>query len=130
MPPSSVRLRARLVLVFTCGLLALAPAAAFAQLDRGQISGFVKDQTGGVIPGATVTATHVQTGAARTVTTDGTGYYVFTAVTPGTYDVVIELQGFKKFLKTGVPMDAAASLSVDATLETGTINESVTVIAM
>ncbi len=111
-------------------LVALTPSPASAQLDRGQIAGFIKDQTGGVIPGATITATHAQTGVVRTVVTDGTGYYVFTAVTPGVYDVVVELQGFKKWMQTGVPMDAGASLKVDATLETGTINESVTVIAM
>ena len=62
----------------------------------------------------------------RTTVTDGTGYYVFTALTPGQYDLVVELQGFKKFMQSGVPMDAAASLRVDATLQTGTINESVT----
>jgi hypothetical protein len=128
LPRCSVRLRTRLALVIAW--LALAPAAAFAQLDRGQISGFVKDQSGGVIPGATVTATHIQTGVGRTVVTDGTGYYVFTAVTPGPYDVVVELQGFKKWLQTGVPMDAGANMRVDVTLETGTINESVTVVAM
>ncbi|OLE79620.1 MAG: hypothetical protein AUF76_16215 [Acidobacteria bacterium 13_1_20CM_2_65_9] len=111
-------------------LVALTPSPASAQLDRGQIAGFIKDQTGGVIPGATITVTHAQTGVVRTVVTDGTGYYVFTAVTPGVYDVVVELQGFKKWMQTGVPMDAGASLKVDATLETGTINESVTVIAM
>src|SRR5256712_13737304 len=111
-------------------LVALTPSPASAQLDRGQIAGFIKDRTGGLIPGATITATHAQTGVVRTVVTDGTGYYVFTAVTPGVYDVVVELQGFKKWMQTGVPMDAGASLKVDATLETGTINESVTVIAM
>jgi Carboxypeptidase regulatory-like domain len=128
LPRCSVRLRTPLALVLAW--LALAPAAAFAQLDRGQISGFVKDETGGVIPGATVTATHIQTASTRTVVTDGTGYYVFTALTPGSYEVVAELQGFKKFLQTGVPLDAGASLRVDVTLQTGTINESVTVIAM
>src|SRR5262249_15908875 len=82
--------------------LLVAPSAlpVFAQLDRGQIAGFVKDETGGVIPGATVTATHTQTGAARIVYTDATGYYVFTTLTPGTYDIVVELPGFKQWKQT------------------------------
>jgi hypothetical protein len=107
----------------------LVPSLASAQLDRGQISGLVKDESGGVIPGATITATHTQTGTVRTAITDGTGYYVFTALTPGLYEIVVELQGFKKFMQSAVPMDAGASLRLDATLQTGTINESVTVIA-
>src|SRR3954462_15511337 len=126
----AVRVCTRLVPVLVAVSLVLVPSLASAQLDRGQISGFVKDQSGAVIPGATISATHTQTGTVRTTVTDGTGYYVFTALTPGQYDLVVELQGFKKFMQSGVPMDAAASLRVDATLQTGTINESVTVVAM
>jgi carboxypeptidase family protein len=125
-----VRLCTALAPVFLAASLTLVPSLAFAQLDRGQIAGFVKDQTGGVIPGATITATLVQTGAARTVITDETGYYVFTAMTPGVYDVAVELQGFKKWMQTNVPMDAGASLRVDALLQTGTISETITVVAM
>src|SRR5205823_9721125 len=80
----SVRLCSEIVLA---AWLVLISTAAFAQIDRGQISGFVKDETGGVIPGATVTATHLQTGTARSAVTDGTGYYVLTALTPGSYEV-------------------------------------------
>src|SRR3989442_2411712 len=85
-------------------LVALTPSPASAQLDRGQIAGFIKDQTGGVIPGATITATHAQTGVVRTVVTDGTGYYVFTAGKTGAYDCGGELPGFNKWMQTGVPM--------------------------
>src|SRR2546428_5653030 len=84
-------------------LVALTPSPASAQLDRGQIAGFIKDQTGGVIPGATITATHAQTGVVRTVVTDGTGYYVFTAVTPRVCDVVGELPGLQKMMQTRRP---------------------------
>jgi hypothetical protein len=125
----AVRVCTRLAPLFVAVSLVLVPSLASAQLDRGQISGLVKDESGGVIPGATVTATHTQTGAVRTAVTDGTGYYVFTAVTPGVYEIVVELQGFKKFMQSAVPMDAGANLRLDATLQTGTINESVTVVA-
>jgi hypothetical protein len=118
----------RRLLAFASVLVMFA-APAFAQIDRGQISGFVKDETGLVIPGATVNATNVDTKLARTAVTDSTGYYVFTSLSPGVYDVEAELQGFKKFVKTGVRLDAASSLSLDVVLPTGAISESITVTA-
>ena len=75
-------------------LAALVAGPALAQSDRGQISGFVIDQTGAVVPGATVTVTHTQTQQVRTTVTDTTGYYAFPALTPGTYDLSVELEGF------------------------------------
>src|SRR5260370_39448155 len=84
-------------------LVWLATAApVFAQFDRGEIAGFVKDETGGVIPGATVTVTNQQTQLARTGVTDATGYYIFTALMPGAYNVEVELTGFNKWGQNGV----------------------------
>ena len=116
-------------LVATLTFVALSATPALAQLDRGQIAGFVKDQSGGVIPGATVTVTSTQTGIARTAITDANGYYVFAAMTPGVYDLSVELEGFKKWVQVGVTLDAASSITVDSTLETGTITEAITVTA-
>ena len=109
-------------------LLAIA-APVYAQLDRGQIAGFVKDETGAVIPGATITATNAETKLSQSVVTDSSGYFVFSTMPPGLYDIAVELQGFKKWIKTGVRLDAAAKASVDATLQTGAISESITVTA-
>jgi hypothetical protein len=100
-----------------------------AQVDRGQIAGVVRDQQGGVIPGATVTATHQGTGLARSVATDETGYYIFPNLQPGVFELSAELQGFKKYVRTGVQLDAAGKLAMDVVLETGTLQESVTVTA-
>src|SRR2546430_84343 len=72
----SIRLRAALL---AAALVAIA-GPALAQFDRGQIAGIVKDETGGVIPGASVTATNVETRLSRTVVTDATGYYIVTAL--------------------------------------------------
>ena len=63
----------RRVLVLTLVLAVVGVLPAFAQGDRGQIAGFVKDQTGGVIPGATVTATNSQTRLTWTAVTDAPG---------------------------------------------------------
>jgi hypothetical protein len=76
-----------------------------------------------------VTVTNEQTQLARTTVTDGSGYYVFTALNPGAYDVDIELTGFSKWTQSGVRLDAAAKVSLDATLKTGALNESITVLA-
>jgi hypothetical protein len=122
--PSSKRRSTGLAVVT---LLFLTAAPALAQFERGQISGVIRDQSGAVIPGATVTVTHVDTRLTRTVVTDGTGYYILTALTPGAYDVEVELPGFKKWSQTGVRLDAAAKLSLDATLATGVISEAVIV---
>jgi hypothetical protein len=102
---------------------------AFAQFERGQIAGIVKDQTGGIVPGATVTVTNVETRLARTVVTDVTGYYIVPALPPGAYDVDVELTGFKKWSQTGVRLDAAAKLTLDATINPSAISEMVTVVA-
>src|SRR5215207_7262529 len=90
-----VRWAWRWVLTCALGILLIAPPA-FAQFDRGQISGVVKDDTGGVVPGATVTATQVDTQAPRTAVTDGSGFYTFANLPPGRYTISAELQGFKK----------------------------------
>ena len=110
-------------------ILLLAPPPAQAQFERSQISGVVKDSTGGVLPGVTVTATDLQTQTARTTVSDGTGYYTFPNLQPGRYDVSAELTGFKKQVQSNVQLDAAGSLTLELTLETGNMTEAVTVTA-
>jgi hypothetical protein len=107
-------------------LLAVAPPV-LAQFDRGSISGTIKDEQGGVIPGAAVTATNIQTQQATTTTTNGTGFYTFPNLLPGRYDILAELQGFKKLTRQNVPVDANGSITLDFALQTGTIAEEVTV---
>jgi Carboxypeptidase regulatory-like domain len=110
-------------------LLVASATSAFAQFDRGTISGTIKDAQGGVVPGVTVTATSTQTQQARSTVTDGSGFYTFPNLLPGKYDIAAELQGFKKVNRTGVQLDAAASLTMDFGLETGALTEEVTVTA-
>jgi hypothetical protein len=107
--------------------LCAVPAAA--QFDRGQISGVIKDDSGGIIPGATVTAIQVQTKTPRVTVTDGSGFYTFANLPSGRYDITAELQGFKKAVKEGVQLDAAGSLTLDFSLSTGALTEEVTVTA-
>jgi Carboxypeptidase regulatory-like domain len=108
-------------------LLAAGSTSAYAQFDRGTISGTIKDPQGGVVPGVTVTATATQTQQARTTVSDASGYYTFPNLTAGRYDVSAELQGFKKVSRTALQLDAAGALTIDFSLETGNITEEVTV---
>ena len=76
---------------------------AFAQFDRGSISGTIKDEQGGVMPGVTVTVTQHPDPTGPTTITDGTGFYTFPNLLPGRYDIIAELQGFKKTSRQNVP---------------------------
>src|SRR5512134_961794 len=119
-----------------CRVLAVAAAialgstgSAYAQLDRGTISGTVTDQQGAVVAGVTVTVTSKQTGEVRVGVTDGSGFYTFPNLPPGRYDVAAELQGFKKASRTDVQLDAGGAIRIDTVLEAGAITEEVTVTA-
>src|SRR5205823_13970584 len=85
-----------LIRVVSRGLLAaccvFSAALAAAQTNTGQISGTVKDTSGAVLPGVTVTVTNVGTNIARTTITDDKGAFVVTSLPVGTYKVSAELQ--------------------------------------
>jgi hypothetical protein len=113
--------------VWVVALLVASATTAFAQVDRGTISGTIKDAQGGVVPGVTVTAIATQTQQTRSTVTDGSGFYTFPNLLPGRYDISAELQGFKKETRTGVQVDAASALNVEFTLAPGALTEEVTV---
>ena len=69
-------------------------APAMAQTTNGVISGIISDAQGGVLPGVTVTARNVDTGAMRNIVTEGDGRFRLAALPPGRYEVKAELQGF------------------------------------
>src|SRR5919106_3269656 len=103
-----------------------AGADAWAQATA-QISGSVTDQSGGVLPGVTVTATQTQTGASRNTVTDDTGSYVLPNLPLGPYRLEVSLQGFRSFVQTGIVLQINASPVIDVTLEVGQLEESVSV---
>jgi hypothetical protein len=108
--------------------LSLICVPAFPQAELGRITGSVSDQTGSVIPGATVTVTDVQRGESRTLTTDGAGVYFAASLLSGTYRVGIEFKGFKTFERQNVVLETGQEIRVDAQLQTGDSQEKVTVI--
>src|SRR5579864_2201668 len=112
-------------------LLALALIAAsimvFAQNSTGIIEGTVKDQTGAVIPNATVTITNKATGVSRSTATNASGLYSAPALEAGDYDVRVELQGFKTLVRPAQVL-AGSDVTVDMGMSVGgTPGEVVTV---
>ena len=94
----------------------------------GSLSGTVKDSTGGVIPGATVSLMNTAIGTALSGVTDAQGHYSFPNLPVGRYDLTVTLEGFKPQKRTGLAVDADSRVQIDATLEVGDQTETVTVV--
>ena len=118
-----------LALAFATIAVVLLPALAQAQMTRGGINGTVRDASGAVIPGATVTITNVGTNQARDIVTDAQGGYRVVALEPGTYDVKVELAGFQTTNVTGVRVVPATEATVNFDLKIAGTTETVTVTA-
>ena len=103
--------------------------SAWAQTVSGGIRGTVVDSTQAVIPGATVTATNVDTGVVRTTVTSVEGIYNLASLPGGTYRVEAVLSGMKTEVREGVRVAAASVTTLNVTLEVGSTQESVVVTA-
>jgi carboxypeptidase family protein len=113
-------------LLLTLSVVGLISSSAFAQ-GTGQINGVVTDNSGGVVPGATVTAIESATGIKSDTVSGANGRYAFPSVRPTTYEIRAELTGFKTVRRTGIILQANQSLTVNITLELGELAETVTV---
>jgi hypothetical protein len=102
---------------------------AGAQVDTGTIRGTVKDQSGGVLPGATVTITHEGQGVTLTSVTREDGTYIFTPIRTGPYSIDVEFPGFKKAVRRGINVGLQQQAVIDFTLETGVVSEELIVTA-
>jgi hypothetical protein len=103
-------------------------AVIFAQEVTGSLNGTVKDATGGVVSGATVTISDSEKKVVlRTTTTNNDGQYSAPNIPSGVYDVTVEAPNFKKHIETGLKLNVSDKRTVDVTLEAGNISEVVTV---
>lgn len=109
-------------------LIAGTNCQAVAQSVGGTLRGTVKDASGGVVPGATVTALNEATGAKSETITSTAGLYSFPNVLAGSYTVTVELQGFKKFIRKSVTVSANQVVEANSVLEVGEISTIVEVI--
>ena len=120
--------RAAAVLLSLVGLLG--GARSEAQVTTGTIVGTVTDAQGAPVPGAAVTITETGKGTSSTHTTDASGSFVAPFLIPGTYDVGVELAGFRKYTHRGVVLQVNQRARVDAKLEVGGLTESTEVIGL
>ncbi len=105
--------------------LLLWPTLAFAQ--DAELRGVIRDQSGAIVPGASVTVLAPTTGARRAITSDAAGRYVFSFLSPGDYDITAELNGFQPVTRTGISLDTGSRITLDLTLRPAQINETVAV---
>lgn len=105
-----------------------APAEALAQsASAADIEGLIKDSTGAALPGASVVATHVQTGVARTVFSNADGRYRLPALAVGEYTLKITLDGFATVERSGIVLQVGQVATIDITLPLAGVEETVTV---
>jgi hypothetical protein len=111
-------------------LLAVLCAGLSAQVETStSIRGIVTDASGAAVPGAKVFIKNVGTNEERSSSTDGSGFYAFPSVIPGTYNVSVEHPGFKRAEVTNRVAQVSQSAQVDVSLQVGDTAESVTVSA-
>jgi hypothetical protein len=122
-PPLSSILLSRIAKPLLLCLIALffSVTIAFAQTNTGQIEGVVRDQTGAVIPGATVMATHVASNLKVVRVTDSSGGFLFPSLAVGEYELSISSTGFKQLTKTGIDLRIGQVINLDLELEAGDI---------
>ncbi len=107
--------------------VSLCAFVAFAQTDRGSITGTVLDVSGAVVPTASIEARNTATSEVYKAGTTGTGNYTLANLPAGTYEVTVTAPGFKKYIRPGVTVQVAETTRTDATLEVGAATESITV---
>jgi len=120
----------RVVGCFVCGVLALLLTGANVWAQAGanaQISGTVKDASGGVLPGVDVSVTHTDTGLKRNAITEADGSYLIPNLQAGPYKIEATLQGFRSFVQTGIVLQVGASPVINVSMAVGQVAETITV---
>ena len=110
-------------------LFAVTPVAGQSQAINGSIEGTIKDSSGAVLPGVTVTLHHADTGTDRTVVTNASGVFRAPLLPLGMFKVSASLEGFKAYEQTGIDVRAGSSIVLNLTMEVGALTETVSVSA-
>ncbi len=98
-----------------------------AQTVAGRIVGTIHDSQGAVVPGVSVSAKNLETGAERTTLSDESGGFIIANIPAGSYEVTASLAGFQKEVRRGVTLTVGAALRVDFNLKVGAVQEQVVV---
>ena len=117
----------RLRVIVAVILLVITGSFAAAQITSATLSGTIKDETGGVLPGVDVVIKNVDTGLTRTVVTDANGYFTVPGLPPGKYETRATLQGFRTGVQNGIALAVAQQAGLNMVLKVGTTEETITV---
>jgi hypothetical protein len=117
----------RSLLIAVC--ICFVALAAFAQTDRGTITGTISDPAKAVVPNAPVEVKNTVTGATYQAGSSGTGNFTMAELPAGTYELSVTVSGFKKFVRPGIVVPVAQTVRVDVALEVGSNTETVTITA-
>jgi hypothetical protein len=120
--------RTGLIAASLLAVAGLSQPPVWAQTITGVVSGTVVDASGAAVPRAPVTLVNSGIGLRQSATSSASGDFVFPSVQPGTYSVIVEAQGFKRYERTGVQVTAAERVNAGTIqLDVGALTESVTV---
>src|SRR5690242_18783276 len=121
----------RLLLVFALGVgFMLAPILiqqAKGQVLYGSLVGTVTDQSGAVVPDATVTVKKTNTGLTREANTDSQGFYSIANLLEGTYDLSVSKSGFRSYTQTGIAISINNVARINPSLQVGAVAQAITV---
>lgn len=117
------------LLLFAKGIViaCICAGLAFAQVNKSNLTGIIQDASGSTIPGVALRLTNIGTGATRSETTDGTGFYRFTLLDYGTYRLEAERAGFKKMVREPIELETGQTTTVNLSMEVGAVTESIQV---
>ena len=111
------------------GALCLLSSTLAAQTSTGTISGAVKDESGAVVPGAQVAVSNVETGISRSAPTDAAGRYRVPSLTPGHYQVEVQMTGFETEVRKGIDLTVGQEAVIDMVLKVGQVSQKTEVTA-
>jgi hypothetical protein len=92
-----------------------------------ELRGRVADAQSGVLPGVLIVVRNQESGQFREIVSGSDGSYLVTALTPGTYQIVAELPGFKRFVRRDVRLAVGEVTTINVRLQIGALEETITV---
>ncbi len=122
-----MRVRNHLSILLFVVLVWVAAAPTHAQAGKAELTGTVRDQNSAAIAPARVSATEIATGQTYSTMATDNGDYTITNLKPGSYNVAVEANGFKRFVREGVRLATGERVRVDVELQPGAVSESVTI---